>query len=218
MPWWWLMAPPASRVARVTPSHASTVVAGRPRVPGRGVVGAGAVRRPSGEGEVEAGAVRVGVALVGRGRKGPVDRAEGVDDGPVEGGQRRPPGRDLDGVDHHARPPERGEGGHVVAVAQPAVDQVGAEHLAAAALVVDDGERRGHQGRIALVEHDEDVGVGQVEGASRLGRVVEAEHGRGGAAAQDAAAGVQAVGERGEAERPTDLARRAPGGPGNGRR
>jgi hypothetical protein len=98
------------------------VVVGHPGVPGREVVGA-VLGRSAGEGEVEAGAVGVGVALVGGGASVPGTRPSASSDGVVEAGQGGPPPGDLDGVDHHAGPPQRRQGRHVVAVGQPAVDE-----------------------------------------------------------------------------------------------
>ncbi len=78
---------------------------------------------------------------------------------------------------------------------------------APAALLVDHGQGGLDQADVGLVQDDQDVGVGLLEGPPRLGGVVEAEHRRGGPASEDAAAGVEALGERGEAEGPPTLAR-----------
>ncbi len=163
------------------------------------------------EGEVQAGAVGVGVGLVGRGGEGPVDGAERADHLVEEAGQRGPRPRDLGRVDDDAGAPQRGERGDVVAVAEPALDQGAIERVGAgraAALVVDDGERAGEDVGVGLVEDDEHVGVGLLEVAARLGLVVEAQHGRRRAAAQDPAAGVEAGGEGREAEGAALLGRR----------
>src|SRR5580692_1303694 len=92
------------------------------------------------EREVEAGAVDVGVRLVRRRRQRAIDALQRVDDLVVEGGERGPFARDLRRVHDHAGAPERGEGGDVVAVAEPAFDECGVEGPGAgrgAALSVD---------------------------------------------------------------------------------
>ena len=76
------------------------------------------------------------------------------------------------------------------------------------ALSVDDVHGAGQDVGIGLVEDDEDVGVAQLEVPFRLGLVVEAQDGRGGAPAQDPAAGLQAFGEGREAEGAPFLRRR----------
>ena len=127
-------------------------------------------------------------------------------DGVVEAGQRRPAAGDLHGVDDHAGPPQRRQRRDVVAVGEPPVDEAVVEHGGTGALGVDHGQGGVDQGRVGLVEHDQDVGVGPVEGAARLGGVVEAEDGRGGTPAEDAPTGVETIGERREPEGPAALA------------
>ena len=63
---------------------------------------------------------------------------------------------------------------------------------------------------VAFVEHEEDVAVAGLKLRSRLDRVVEAQHGRRGAAAQDPPARLEAVAERREPERGALLGRAAP--------
>ncbi len=79
---------------------------------------------------------------------------------------------------------------------------------ASAALGVDHRQGGIDDAGVGLVQHDQDVGVGEVEGPGRLGGVVEAEDGRGGPATEDAPAGVEAGRERGEPEGPPTLAGR----------
>ena len=123
----------------------------------------------------------------------PSTPSQRVDARLVEAGQRRPPGRDLDRVDHDPAAPQRGQGRDVVAVPEPPLDQARRRAASAArALGVDDGQGGLDQAGVGLVEDDEHVGVGTLEGPGRLGGVVEAEHRRGGAPSQDPAAGVEA--------------------------
>ena len=103
------------------------------------------------------------------------------------------------------------QGGDVVAVSEPPLDQRIVERMGSRlrrALRVDDLEGGRQDGGVGLVEHDQDVGVPEVEVAFRLGLVVEAEDGRRRAAAQDLAARLQAAGEGREPEGPPFLRRR----------
>ena len=173
------------------------------------------------EGEVEAGAVGVGVGLVGRRGQGSLDRLERADDLVEEAGQRGPGARHLGGVDDDPAAPQWGQRRDVVAVTEPALDQVGVERLRAAPRWRTRRRRsqRGRQdGGIGLVEDDEDVGVGLLEVAGRLRLVVEAQDGRRRAAAQDPAAGLEAGREGGEAEGAAAPAPAGGGGCGAGPR
>ncbi len=101
------------------------------------------VGHPSGEGEVQTGAVDVGVALVGRGGQRAVDAEERRHTGVVEHRQRRPARRDLDGVDHDPGPVQRRQGRDVVSVPHPSLDDglVERSRPGRGALGVDDGQR-----------------------------------------------------------------------------
>ena len=92
----------------------------------------------------------------------------------------------------------RGERRHVVAMPHPALDERGVEHGGTGAFGFDDGHRGVEQALVGLVQHDEDAMVGHVEVPRRLGVVVEAQHRRRGAPAQDAPARLEPVGERRE--------------------
>ena len=69
----------------------------------------------------------------------------------------------------------------------------------AGALLLDDLDGGVDQRRVALVEHEQDRRVAGLVAAVGLDGVVEPQHRRRGAPAQDAAAGVEPVDERGEA-------------------
>ncbi len=83
---------------------------------------------------------------------------------------------------------------------QPAVHEPGVEPVGRSALVVHHGEGGLDQAGVGLVQDDEDVGRGEVERPPRLRLVVEAEDSGSGAPAEDPAARVEPVGERGEPE------------------
>ena len=76
-----------------------------------------------------------------------------------------------------------------------------------AALIVDDGHGAGQHGGVRLVEDDQDIGLGLVEIAGRLGLVVEAQDGGRGSPAHDAPARIESGGKGGEPEGPTFLRR-----------
>ena len=107
-------------------------------------------------------------------------------------------------------PPQRRQGGHVVAVAEPALDQGDVQWIRVpTALLVDHGHRPSEDDRVSLVEDDEDVRVRLLEIACRLRAIVETEHGRGRPAAKDPPAGLEPGRERRETEDPPLLGGRA---------
>ena len=199
------MAAPWARVASVTASQACAVVALAPL----GV----ALGAAPGEGEVEAGAVGVGVGLVGRGGQGPSIGLERADDLVEEAGERRPRARDLGGVDHDAGRARAGPGPRrrcgARASARPVATSSGCAPASAVHSVVDDRQRgrRAAPGSASSSTMRTLVSP-LLEVPLRLGLVVEAQHRRRGAPAQDPAAGLEAGGERGEAEGPPLLGRR----------
>ena len=76
----------------------------------------------------------------------------------------------------------------------------------------------GEDVEVGLVEHDEDIGVAQIEVPLRLGLVVQAQDGRRRAPAQNPAARLQPGGEAREAEGAPFLFRPAGGARGSGLR
>ena len=128
-----------------------------------------------------------------------------------ESGERRPRARDLGRVDHDAATPQGRQRGDVVAVTQPPVHQAGIQRLRPGlgrALGVDDPHGAGEDVEVGLVEHNEDVGVALVEVPFRLRLVVEPQHRRGCATAEDPAARLEALGEGREPEGSAFLGRR----------
>jgi hypothetical protein len=94
-------------------------------------------------------------------------------------------------------------------VPEPPVDQLVVQPVRTRTLVVDHGQGGLEEPGVGLVQHDEHVGVG-VSNDRPTRWVVEAEDGRGGPAAQDPPARVEAVGEGGKpkARRPLALGHR----------
>src|SRR5207237_5461228 len=81
----------------------------------------------------------------------------------IDARQRRPPGGDLDGVDDNTETHHLLERGDVVAVRQPALDELVVEARRVPALVVDDRKRPVHVRGVAFVEGEQQVVVGDVE-------------------------------------------------------
>ena len=150
----------AHRLHDRTPgARCSTARPRRRRPPCRPVQGgaAGPVGPAPGEGEVETGAVHIGVATGGPTPPGCPRCPQGGDAVVVEAGQRRPARRDLDGVDHDPGPVQRGQGRHVVAVPHPPLDdgQVEVGGARRRALGVHHGQGGVEQAGIGFVEHDQ---------------------------------------------------------------
>ena len=212
MPWWWLMAPPRAMTLSMTASQAprSTARPRRRRRRGSPDTG-GAVGHAAGEGEVQAGAVDVGVGLVGRGRQGAVDGLEGGDTALVQPGapssgprsrwcrRRSRPGTEGPG-------PRRRCGAPSTAPPAPRRASVAAAHSASTTAMVASSRPGSASSRTMRTQWSRHVEV-----AGGLGVVVEAQHGGRGAPAQDAPARLEPLGERRRSRRPAGS---RPGRPG----
>ena len=119
--------------------------------------------------------------------------------GPERGGdcvvhrrEGRPARRDLEGVDDDLVPGERLQGGHVVAVRHPPVDQRNVEARRAVALLLNHPHHAVEHRVVALVEDQQHVMVVDVEVALRLGVVVQPQDSGSRTAAENLPAGVEA--------------------------
>ena len=172
----------------------------RPRtgVPRRPVVGLPPVGLDlSREGEIETGAVGVGVRQVRRGRKGSVYRLDRLRGLGVHLREVTPPGRDLHRVDDEAAGDQRLEGGDVVAVLEPPADELVVEPLGAGvdALLEHDVHHALDELGVAFVQREKDVSVAGLIAPVGLRGVVEAQDGRGRAAMHHSAARLDPVAE-----------------------
>ena len=137
------------------------VVVGRSRRPRPAGIRGDVPGRPAGEGEVEAGAVGVGVALVGRGDQGARHRCQRVRARRRTGRAGPPTGPTPRRCRRRCRPatagpaPRRRCGGSSHRSTRPT-----SRAVRAGALLVDDVEGGAHQCRVGLVQHDQHVGVG----------------------------------------------------------